>query len=77
MIPAVSGADRLLNLAQELLAIQQAQAKSRKVVTVAGAVNRQHVDATRRPLDPALHQTQDPPHSSSPVAETPSPSYST
>jgi hypothetical protein len=50
-----------LNLAQQLLAIRQAQAKIRKVVKVAGAVNLQHVNATQRPLD--LHQAQYPPHS--------------
>jgi hypothetical protein len=59
MIPALGC--RLLNLAQQLLAIRQAQAKIRKVVKVAGAVNLQHVNATQRPLD--LHQAQYPSHS--------------
>jgi hypothetical protein len=63
MIPALGCDHRLLNLAQELLAIRQAQAKIRKVVKVAGAVNLQHVNATQRPLDPGLHQAQYPPHS--------------
>jgi hypothetical protein len=63
MIPALGGDHRLLNLAQELLAIRQAQAKIREVVKVAGAVNLQHVNATQRPLDPGLHQAQYPPHS--------------
>jgi hypothetical protein len=58
MIPALGGDHRLLNLAQELLAIRQAQAKIREVVKVAGAVNLQHVNATQRPLDPGLHQAQ-------------------
>ena len=57
MIPALGCDHRLLNLAQELLAIRQAQAKIREVVKVAGAVNLQHVNATQRPLDPGLHQT--------------------
>jgi hypothetical protein len=61
--PGIGGDHRLLNLAQKLLAIRQAQAKIRKVVKVAGAVNLQHVNAAQRPLDPGLHQAQYPPHS--------------
>jgi len=63
MTPALGGDHRLLNRARELLPTQQAQAKIREVVKVAGAVNLQHVNATQRPLDPGLHQAQNPPHS--------------
>ena len=63
MIPALGGDDRLLNLAQELLTLRELQPEVGKVAEITRAVDLQHVNAARRPLDPTLHQTQYPPHS--------------
>ncbi len=53
---------RLLDLAQELLSHRVRQTQVGKIAEITRAVDLQHVDAARRPLDPALHQTQYPPH---------------
>ena len=63
MIPALGGDHRLLNLAQELLTLRELQPQVGQIAEVTRAVDLQHVNAARRPLDPTLHQTQYPPHS--------------
>jgi hypothetical protein len=50
MIPALSGDHRLLN--QELLTLRVRQLQVAKIAEITRAVDLQHVNAARRPLDP-------------------------
>jgi hypothetical protein len=61
MVPARD--DFLLDESDKLLALRQGQAQSGDVAQITGAVDRQHVDASARPIDPGFHQAQNPPHS--------------
>jgi hypothetical protein len=63
VIPALGCDDRLLNLGQKLLARHLRQPQVRKIAEITGAADLQHLNAAQRPLDPALHQAQYPPHS--------------
>jgi len=62
MVPALGCDDFLLDQSDKLLALRQGQTQSRNIAQIAGAVDRQHVDASARPIDPGLHQAQNPPH---------------
>jgi hypothetical protein len=62
MVPALGCDDFLLDQSHKLLALRQGQAKIPNIAQIPGAVDRQHVDASARPLDPSLHQAQNPPH---------------
>jgi hypothetical protein len=52
-----------LDQSHKLLALRQGQAQSRNVAQIIGAVERHHVDASARPIDPGFNQAQNPPHS--------------
>jgi hypothetical protein len=62
MVPALGCDDFLLDESHKPLALRQGQTQSRDVVKITGRVDHQHVDASARPLDPGLHQAQNPPH---------------
>jgi hypothetical protein len=62
MVPALDCDDFLLDQSHKLLALRQGQTQSRDVVKITGRVDHQHVDASARPLDPGLHQAQNPSH---------------
>jgi hypothetical protein len=57
MVPALGCDDFLLNKSHKLLALRQGQAQSRNVAQITGVVDRHHVNATARPIDPGFHQT--------------------
>lgn len=61
MVPALGCDDFLLDPSHKLLALCQAQ--SRNVAQITGAVDRHHVNAPARSVDPGFHQAQNPPHS--------------
>jgi hypothetical protein len=63
MIPALGCDDFLLDESHKPLALRQGQTQIRDVAKVTEAVDRHHVNASARPIDPSLHQTQNPPHS--------------
>ncbi|WP_157599441.1 hypothetical protein [Skermanella aerolata] len=62
MVPALSCDDFPLGQSHKLLALRQGQAQSRNVAQIAEAVDRHHVDAAARSIDPGFHQAQNPPH---------------
>ena len=62
MVPALGCDDFLLDQSHKLLALRQGQAQIRNIAQITGAVDRHHVDASARPIDPGLHQAQNPPH---------------
>ena len=62
MVPALGCDDFLLDQSHKLLALRQGQAQIRDVAKITGAVDRHHVDASARPIDPGFHQAQNPPH---------------
>jgi hypothetical protein len=62
MVPALDRHDFLLDQSHKLLALRQGQTQSRDVVKITGRVDHHHVDASARPIDPSLHQAQNPPH---------------
>ena len=62
MVPALGCDDFLLDQSHKLLALRQGQAQSRDVAQITEAVDRHHVDAAARPIDPGFHQAQNPPH---------------
>jgi hypothetical protein len=63
MTQALGRDDFLLDQSHKPLALRQGQTQIRDVAKITGAVDRHHVDASARPIDPAFDQTQDPPHS--------------
>jgi hypothetical protein len=63
MIPALGHDDFLLDQSHKPLALHQGQAQIRDVAEITAAVDRHHVDASARPIDPGFHQTQNPSHS--------------
>ena len=62
MVPALGCDDFLLDQSHKLLALRQGQAQSRNVAQITEAVDRHHVDASARSIDPGFHQAQNPPH---------------
>jgi hypothetical protein len=62
MVPALGRDDFLLDQSHKPLALRQGQAQGRDVAQITGTVDHHHVDASARPLDPGLHQAQNPPH---------------
>ena len=63
MVPALGCDDFPLDQSHKLLALRQGQAQSPDVAQITGAVDRQHVDASARSIDPGFHKAQNPPHS--------------
>jgi hypothetical protein len=62
MVPALGCDDFLLDESHKLLALRQGQTQIRDIAKLTEAVDRQHVDASARPIDPGFHQAQNPPH---------------
>jgi hypothetical protein len=62
MVPALACHDFLLDESDKPLALRQGQAQIRDAAQITGAVDRHHVDASARPIDPGFHQAQNPPH---------------
>jgi hypothetical protein len=62
MVPALGRDDFLLDQSHKPLALRQGQTQSRDVVKITGAADFHHVNASARPLDPGLHQAQNPSH---------------
>ncbi|MGF7212948.1 hypothetical protein GGE65_007584 [Skermanella aerolata] len=62
MVPALGCDDCLLDQSHKLLALRQAQAQISNVTQITRALDRHHVDAAARSLDPSFHQAQNPPH---------------
>jgi hypothetical protein len=62
MVPALGCDDFLLDQSHKLLALRQGQTQIRDIAKLTEAVDRQHVDASARPIDPGFHQAQNPPH---------------
>jgi hypothetical protein len=58
MVPALGCDDFLLDESHKLLALCQGQAQSRNVAQITRTVDRHHVDASARPIDPGFHQAQ-------------------
>ena len=58
MVPALGRDDRLLNLRQQLFAVRQGQAQTRKIAHITGALDLQHVDAAARTVNPGFYQAQ-------------------
>jgi hypothetical protein len=63
MRTALGRDDFLLDESDKLLALRHGQAQSPDVAQITGAVDRQHVDASARSIDPGFHKAQNPPHS--------------
>ena len=63
MIPALGRDDFLLDESHKPLALRQGQSQIRDIAKVTEAVDRHHVNASARPIDPGFHQAQNPPHS--------------
>jgi hypothetical protein len=57
MVPALGRGDFLLDKSHKLLALCQSQTQISDVAQIIGAVERQHVDASARPIDSDFHQT--------------------
>ena len=57
MVPALDCDDCLLDQSHKPRALHQGQAQIRDVAEITGAVDRHHVDASARTIDPGFHQT--------------------
>ena len=57
MVTDLGRDDFLLDESDKPLALRQGQPQSRDVAQITGAVDRHHVDASARPIDPGFHQT--------------------